>query len=125
MRVLFVCTANVCRSRMAEEVFRVLTWSMSGREAYEARSAGTHPDPTGRPLKKADLEWADVVCVMEEAHRAHIRARWRQMASKIRVLDIPDVYTPGDPGLQDLLATHILSLLAEGAPKGAPSGRLR
>lgn len=116
MRVLFVCTANVCRSRTAEEVFRILTWSMPGREAHEARSAGTHAEPGGRLLEKADLDWADVVCVMEPAHEAYIRARWKAAVSKTRVLGIPDIYAPGDPVLKDLLATHILSLLTEGTP---------
>ncbi len=122
MQVLFVCTANVCRSRMAEEVFRVLAWSVAGREGHAVRSAGTHPDPGGRPLGSADLEWADVVAVMEPAHEAYIRSRWPAYASKVRVLDIPDVYVPGDPLLKDLLVTHVLALLAESEPGRARSG---
>ena len=114
VRVLFVCTQNICRSRMAEEVFRVLAWSVRKRGTPEARSAGTHPDRSGRPLTRADLEWANVVCVMEAEHAAFIRARWPLFGHKIRVLGIPDVYTPGDPELRDLLARHVLGLLDEG-----------
>ena len=108
---------------MAEEVFQVLTWRFRCREEHEARSAGTHPDPGGRRLTRADVEWADVVCVMEETHQVFIRSRWRRAGRKIRVLGIPDVYMPGDPILKDLLATHILTLLAEAAAPETPSNR--
>jgi len=108
---------------MAEEVFRVLTWSVATREGHEARSAGTHAEPGGRPVTHADLEWADIVCVMEPTHEDYIRSRWRAAAPKIRVLGIPDIYMPGDPTLKDLLATHILSLLTEGAQERARSSR--
>lgn len=119
MRVLFVCTSNVCRSRVAEEVFRVLAWNVAGRATHEARSAGTDVEGPGRQLSEADLEWADVVCVMEPAHAAFIAARWPAAARKIRVLGIPDVYAPGDFQLRDLLAQHIRELLAE-TQRGGP-----
>ncbi|MGH2651488.1 MAG: protein-tyrosine-phosphatase [Actinomycetota bacterium] len=111
MRVLFVCSANVCRSRMAEQVFRDVT--APGARGHEVRSAGTVADPSGHQLTEADLKWADLVCVMESAHRAYITERWGDSAAKVRVLGIPDIYVPGDPVLQDLLRTHILLLLAE------------
>ena len=113
MRVLFVCTANICRSRAAEDVFRLLTWNAPDRGAHEARSAGTHAQEGGRPLTGPDLEWADVVCVMEETHHAFIAARWPAAAPKVRVLGIPDVYIPGEAALTELLGTHLLALLAE------------
>src|SRR3981081_3251254 len=47
--VLFVCTANICRSRMAEGVFR----SMAGRAGLDAAftvdSAGTFGGHAGEP----------------------------------------------------------------------------
>jgi protein-tyrosine-phosphatase len=121
VRVLFVCTANVCRSRVAEEVFQVLAWTLPGRKWHDARSAGTHPQAGGRRLTEADVEWADVVCVMEPDHAVHIRAQWPWADRKIRVLGIPDVYSPSDATLRDLLATHIRSLLAEASPGGTRS----
>ena len=119
MRILFVCTANICRSRMAQEVFSILAWTIRGadRKRHEARSAGTHPDPDGRALTRGDLEWADLVCVMEPAHEAFIRARFPLYGSKVRVLDIPDIYQPGDPVLREILATHILGLLKGASPQ--------
>jgi len=112
MRVLFVCTGNVCRSRVAEALFRELTGPDGG---HEARSAGTAPGPSGRPLTEADLRWADVVCVMEPAHQAYIADRWADAAPKVRVLGIPDAYAPGDPVLRERLLTEILGLLAGAA----------
>ena len=106
---------------MAEEIFRVLAWSVRDRAAHEARSAGTEPDGDGRALAARDLEWADVVCVMESEHGAHIRERWPLHGSKVRVLGIPDDYEPGDPVLRDRLTTHILSLLSEARSAPVPS----
>lgn len=113
VRVLFVCTANICRSRMAEDVFRVLAWSLPGCNDHEARSAGTTPDPGGRELTQRDVAWADVVCVMEPAHEIFIRERWPIPGDRIRVLGIPDIYRPGDPDLRKLLTEHVRSLLTE------------
>ena len=39
------------------------------------------------------VEQADVTCVMEEAHRRHIREHFGEIhAEKVIVLDIPDYY---------------------------------
>jgi protein-tyrosine-phosphatase len=115
MRVLFVCTANVCRSRTAETLFRELSQWPGGK--HEVRSAGVAAAPGARQLTEVDLAWADVVCVMEDRQQAYIAERWASAAGKVRVLGIPDVYLPGDPVLRDLLTTHVLLLLdeAEGA----------
>jgi protein-tyrosine-phosphatase len=117
MRVLFVCTHNIARSRAAEEAFQVLAWSMPGRARHEARSAGTSPMPGGRAITRRDIEWADVICVMEPEHEGFIRERWPLHGSKLRLFAIPDVYQPNDPVLHDLLASHIRALLEEGAIK--------
>jgi predicted protein tyrosine phosphatase len=111
VRILFVCTANVARSPTAEDVFREL---IANRDVgHEARSAGVAADPAGRQLTAVDIAWADLICVMEPAHRAWIAERWSEALPKVRVLGIPDVYSPGDPVLRDLLTTHILLLLTE------------
>ncbi|WP_300643729.1 adenylyl-sulfate kinase [Nocardioides sp.] len=92
LHVLFVCTANICRSPFMEVTARHL----AGPDAeIEFRSAGTHgwtdhpmnPDmvvtlgPRGitgheefrsRPLTKAELDWADVVLTAEADHRQFI-----------------------------------------------------
>jgi predicted protein tyrosine phosphatase len=121
MRVLFICTHNISRSRVAEDTFRVLAWSVPSRERHEARSAGITPQPGGRAIARADVEWADVICVMEAAHEAVIRARWPLHGSKIRVLDIPDVYQPDDPALRDLMVRQVRALLGEAASRERPA----
>jgi sulfate adenylyltransferase len=92
LHVLFVCTANICRSPFMELTARHL----AGPDAQiEFRSAGTHgwtdkpmnPDmvvtlePRGvtgheefrsRALTKAELDWADVVLTAEAEHRQFI-----------------------------------------------------
>ena len=108
---------------MAEDVFRLLTWPSRAGAAHEVRSAGTRPDPSGRPITQGDVEWADVICVMETEHETHIRAQWPMAGDKIRVLDIPDTYLPGDEALRDRLATHILVLSEEAAASRRPIHR--
>jgi protein-tyrosine-phosphatase len=122
VHVLFVCTHNIARSRAAEDAFRILAWARPGQARHEARSAGTSPMPGGRALTRRDVEWADVICVMEPEHEGYIRERWPLHGSKLRMLAIPDIYQPDDPVLRDLLARHIRALLdehgrgADGAP---------
>jgi predicted protein tyrosine phosphatase len=123
VRVLFVCAHNICRSRVAEDTFRILAWSAPGQRRHEARSAGITPMPGGRAVTRGDVEWADVICVMERPHEEHIRGRWPLHGSKIRVLGIPDEYQPSDPALQEILATHIRALLREAAPAEPPPAR--
>ena len=113
MRALFVCRGNICRSRVGEHIFQVLSWSVNGRGQHEARSAGVDPDPGGRALTARDLAWADVVCVMEPEHEAYIRKHWPSYVRKVRVLGIPDVYEPDDPELRDRLTEVVRELLAE------------
>jgi protein-tyrosine-phosphatase len=124
VRVLFVCRGNICRSRVAEEIFRVLTWSVGARGDHEARSAGVDPDSGGRPITGRDVVWADVICVMEGEHAAYIRKHWPGQARKIRVLGIPDVYEPDDEELRQRLTDVVRGLLAEG-PGGEPATGVR
>lgn len=122
MRVLFVCRGNVCRSRVGEEIFRVLSWSVGNRADHEARSAGVDPDSGGRLITGRDVTWAEVICVMEEEHAAYIRGRWPGQARKVRVLGIPDVYEPDDEELRQRLTDVVRGLLAEGSGKGPVTG---
>jgi protein-tyrosine-phosphatase len=116
MRTLFVCRGNLCRSRVAEDIFRVLTWKADGRSNHAVRSAGTKAGPGGHQITTQDVEWADVICVMETAQEAHIRTRWPEHASKIRVLGISDIYEPHDETLQTLLTDAVRTLLAVESP---------
>ena len=91
LKVLFVCTANICRSPYMEITARHLA---ADDPTLEFASAGTHgftdermnqpmvevtqPGTLGhdsfrsRPLTNAELDWADVVLTAEASHRQFI-----------------------------------------------------
>jgi low molecular weight protein-tyrosine phosphatase len=97
VRVLFVCLGNICRSPMAEGVFRKLVQDAGYAEYVEIDSAGTHayhigeaPDRRaqaaaarhgvdigglrGRRATQADFVRFDYVLAMDEENHAHLRA---------------------------------------------------
>ncbi|RZL40113.1 MAG: low molecular weight phosphotyrosine protein phosphatase [Rubrivivax sp.] len=93
--VLLVCTANICRSPMAEAIFK----SKLGEVFKTVTSAGVHADPRGGPVDaraasalarhnySLDRKWRsrrvqpealgdyDLVVVMEADHAAALRAK--------------------------------------------------
>jgi protein-tyrosine-phosphatase len=107
MNVLFVCTENVARSRVAERLFRELQGS-AGRHAV--RSVGTAPH-AARRLTTRDLAWADVVGVMEAGHLDIIRKYWPRYAGKIVVLGVADFFLPEEVELRQALEAKLRMLL--------------
>ena len=99
--VLFVCSQNKLRSPTAEQLF-------SRREDLEVDSAGTNHDAEN-PLTAELVAWADVIFVMEKAHRAKLQRRFRAALAGTRVicLDIPDDYEVMQPELARLLETKV------------------
>jgi predicted protein tyrosine phosphatase len=114
-RVLFVCTANVDRSRTAEDLY--------GRdERFEVRSAGVAPFATV-PLTRDLLLWADRIFVMnerEDQHRTLIRIRFPEVDRPLTDLDIEDRWRRGDPELVDLILRRLRPHL--GPPRGGRGG---
>jgi len=109
-RILFVCTANVDRSRTAEDMYR-------DDERYEVRSAGVAPFATV-VLTRDLLLWADKVFVMnerEDQHRTLIRIRFPDVDRPFVDLDVEDRWHRGDPELVKLLARRLRPHL--GAPR--------
>ena len=49
-RVLFVCHGNICRSPMAEFIFKKLVRSAGREEAFEIASAATSSEELGNPV---------------------------------------------------------------------------
>lgn len=96
-RLLFVCSQNKLRSPTAEAVFR-------GRAGLEVDSAGLNHDAVV-PLSVEQLEWADVVLVMETTHRNRLARRFKihLKEKRVAVLGIPDEYDFMDPELIRLL----------------------
>ena len=99
--VLFVCSQNKLRSLTAEQVF-------SWREELEVDSAGTNHDAEN-PLTAELVRWADLIFVMEKAHRSKLQRRFRKPLAGTRVicLDIPDDYAFLQPELVSLLEIKV------------------
>jgi protein-tyrosine phosphatase len=56
--ILFVCTANICRSPIAEAVMRKHLADRGGLERFELDSAGTHDMHVGKPPSPLAIERA-------------------------------------------------------------------
>jgi len=115
-RILFVCTANVDRSRTAEDLYRE-------DDRYEVRSAGVAPFATVVVTRDL-LLWADRVFVMnerEDQHRTLIRIRFPDVDRPLVDLDVQDRWHRGDPELVKLLTRRLRPHL--GAPLRDRKGR--
>jgi protein-tyrosine phosphatase len=97
VRVLFVCTGNICRSPLAEAIFKGLVQKRGLVDRYEADSAGTHGyhegdpadprtvrvgakhglrvDSIARELRDSDFTRFDVLVAMDRGHLREMRAR--------------------------------------------------
>lgn len=96
-RLLFICSQNKLRSPTAEAIF-------ARHPGVEVDSAGLNHDAEV-PLSEEQLEWADVVIVMEKTHRNRLNRRFGHAlrGQRIAVLGIPDDYEFMDPALVELL----------------------
>ncbi|HCF8067188.1 TPA: phosphotyrosine protein phosphatase [Klebsiella michiganensis] len=104
MNVLFVCSRNQWRSPTAEQVFRRYP-------GMNARSAGTSRNAR-KPLSPELLNWADIICVMEQKHKNRLVAEYRRLVENkpLYVLDISDDYRYMDPELVALLEEIVPTL---------------
>ncbi len=107
MKVLFICTGNLCRSPIAEALLRKFA-SREGRRDIEARSAGTHamngnPSPPeaqqvaesvgldlmshrAKPVSNELIEWADRIVVMSPEHADFIEMNFPEGMEKVEEL---------------------------------------
>jgi len=101
VNVLFVCSQNKLRSPTAEQVFA--NWP-----GIEVSSAGLD-DGCGNPVTPEDLDWANLVLVMEQAHRNKLSRRFKSHLKNARVivLGIPDDYEFMDPELIRILEAKV------------------
>lgn len=116
IRVLIVCTANVCRSPMAAALLetKLAASDLRGRVAVRSRGTavaapGAPADPrvrsllaevgvkmgrgSARQVKVEDLAWADLILVMEPQHRAVLEG----LASAVAVECLADYLGPNAP----------------------------
>ena len=92
-----MCSRNRLRSPTAQQVFSTV-------QGWETDSAGLSPD--AEHLVGADqIEWADLILVMEGVHRRRLSQRFGPLlkAKKVGVLSIPDEYEFLQPELIELL----------------------
>jgi predicted protein tyrosine phosphatase len=97
VRALFVCSQNRLRSPTAEQTF-------ANTPGLEVDSAGLNHDAE-TPLSAEQVSWADVIFVMEKAHRNKLAKKFKPQLNGKRVicLNIPDDYDFMDPTLVRLL----------------------
>lgn len=104
-RVLFVCSQNRLRSPTAEQVF-------SAWPGIEVSSAGLNNEAEN-PVTPELLEWADLVFVMEKAHRSKLAKKFRSHLKNAKVvcLDIPDDFQYMEPALVLVLNERVPKFL--------------
>lgn len=102
--ILVVCGRNKKRSRTAESIFK-------NDNRFSIRSAGLSPK-SDRKITEKDLNWADLIFVMETGHRVKIWGLYRQMElPPIEILNIPDDYEFMDNELIEMLTDRISDTL--------------
>jgi predicted protein tyrosine phosphatase len=99
-RLLFICSQNRLRSPTAEAVYR-------DHPQVEVDSAGLNHDATV-PLCPEQIEWADLILVMEQSHRNRLTKKFQRYLSgkRVIVLNIPDDYDYMDPALVELIKSR-------------------
>jgi predicted protein tyrosine phosphatase len=109
-RALFICSQNRLRSPTAEQVFA--SWP-----DVESDSAGLGND-ADVPLSSEQIAWANIIFVMEKAHRNRLAAKFKAHLNGKRVicLDIPDNYTYMQPELIQLLEAKAGKFLLSNSP---------
>ncbi len=100
MKVLFICNQNQNRSKTAEILFK---------DKFETKSAGLY----NNIVTEKEIEWADIVFVMDDEQRKEISKRFPKQYLRKRVLslDISDIYYFNQPELIELLNKKINGLI--------------
>lgn len=100
-KLLFICSQNRLRSPTAERVF-------GQDQRLDVRSAGLDKDAINS-ISSDDLEWADIIFVMEKSHKNKLSKKYKEFLRGKRVinLNIPDEYECMDPILIQLLKISV------------------
>jgi predicted protein tyrosine phosphatase len=98
--ILVVCGRNKKRSRTAEYIFK-------NDNRFNIRSVGLSPK-SERKISENDLNWANLVFVMETEQRAKIWGLYRHLdLPDTEVLNIPDEYEFMDDELVEILTDRM------------------
>jgi predicted protein tyrosine phosphatase len=97
LRILFICSQNKLRSPTAEHVY-------ASYPGIECSSAGLNHDAEN-PVTGELLEWAELIVVMESAHKRRLTQRFKRHLAHAHLicLNIPDDFNFMQPELIDLL----------------------
>jgi predicted protein tyrosine phosphatase len=102
--ILVVCGRNKKRSRTAEYIFK-------NDNRFNIRSAGLSPK-SDRKISENDLNWADLVFVMETGQRKKIWEIYSHLElPTVEILNIADDYEFMDEELVEILTVKINDLL--------------
>ncbi len=94
--ILFVCGRNQWRSPTAARLY-------ANDQRINVRSVGMSPR-SNRRISSADIEWADLVLVMERKYKARLLGTFRDLdLPVIESLEIPDTYQYMDEELLQLI----------------------
>ncbi len=144
--ILFVCTANICRSPMAAAIMRARIAQLALDAEVQVLSAGVWAEAGSRAstgattvlrqrgidlaahrsqlLDQALLKQADIILVMEEAHRRSIFYRDPQVLAKVFLLSEmagghADVDDPYGGSFEEYAETadELTMLIDKGLPK--------
>jgi protein-tyrosine phosphatase len=119
--VLFVCTANICRSPMAEAIFNAL--AEDRQLHFRARSSGVAAlenepmapnaraaleevgvpagDHRARQVNESMLREADLVLAMSPRHMAQLQEHYGSLSHKVHTLPRYASGVPGEDGISD------------------------
>lgn len=109
MRLLFVCSGNICRSPLAEAAFVALAQAEGHAERFQVDSAGTHGWHAGEPadpraievgarrgvpvtsraraVRPSDFREFDLILAMDRGHLSELRRRCPPEArDKVRLM---------------------------------------
>ncbi|MDD5469000.1 MAG: low molecular weight protein arginine phosphatase [Anaerolineales bacterium] len=142
--VIFVCTANICRSPMAEALFKLMlnsegdhwrvesagTWAEAGLPASQkaqqviAEMGGDLSQHRSRPVERSLLDEFDLILTMEQGQKEALRAEFPELAPKVFGLreilsQAGDIRDPHGSSLEDYQATarEIALILGTGLEK--------
>ena len=110
-KILFICGKNRWRSPTAEKIYR-------SDPRVQVRSAGVSSG-ANHQLSQKDIEWCDLILVMEQKHKKYIHERFRSLElPPIFSLEIPDEYQFMDQELIELIKAgtepHIITGSVDG-----------
>ncbi|HLD12812.1 MAG TPA: hypothetical protein VJB87_04435 [Candidatus Nanoarchaeia archaeon] len=99
MNILFICNLGKNRSKTAAELFK---------RNHATQAAGIYTN-----LQEEQLQWADLIIVMEEHQRENLAQNYPKyyLTKQITNINIPDMYNYNNPELKRLLQERIQPLL--------------